>query len=320
MYVCKFCGSEQIRTIGQPSADRTGVLYQKCQCGGCGRYPSFRTEPKKEVSTSVEVKAPRSAKILILDIETLMLQAFAWSLFKVNISIGQIVSSSFMCGWSVKWLFEDEVYSDILTPEEAIAQDDTRICLNLFKFMDEADIIIAHNGRKFDMPKINWRFLVHGINPPSPYVIIDTLQPFKKGGKLSPDSGKLDYVCQELGLGKKIHTDFSLWEKCFHGDPDSLKLMEEYNRNDVVMLEALYLKIRPWITSHPNIGLFIGDNINSCPTCGSIDLEWLENKPYMTQLGLYSSFRCRDCGSLGKSRSNELTKLKRNSMVTTCAR
>lgn len=321
MYNCKFCGSNDIRVVGHPCKDRMGIEYQKTQCNGCGRFPSFRITPREsEIKTPAD-KPARSAKILLIDIETLPLRGFAWGLIKQNIGINQIISTTKMLSWSAKWLFEEEIYSDILTPEECIAQNDKRICQSIWKFMDDADIIIAHNGQKFDIPKINYRFVVNELPPPSYYRVIDTLKPFQKGGRLFPDSGRLNHLCAELGIGEKIDTGgFELWEKCFYGDQEALNEMLVYNKHDVFLLEGLYLKVRSWINSHPNVGLFIGDNVSSCGICGSSDIEWLDGHPYQTAVGLYSTFRCNDCKSLGKSRETELSLQKRKSLVANIAR
>jgi hypothetical protein len=121
-----------------------------------------------------------NARVLLLDIETAPIRAFVWGLWKENVGINQIANEWFMLTWSAKWLFEDTILSDRLTGKEAVKEDDKRIIKSLWKALDEADIVIAHNGDQFDIPKSNTRFLIHGMNPPSSYQTIDTLKTLQK--------------------------------------------------------------------------------------------------------------------------------------------
>jgi hypothetical protein len=67
-----------------------------------------------------------------------------------------------------------------------------------------------------------------------------------------------------------------------------------------VALEELYLKLRPWIKSHPNLGLYVEGEV--CPTCGSDQITW--KGKYRTPAGEYKTFRC-ECGAIGRSRHSE---------------
>ena len=183
------------------------------------------------------------AKILIFDVETAPLRSYTWGLWKQNVQPNQIISDWFMLTWAAKWLFDNDVYSDRLTPKEAINQNDKRISQSIWNLINEADIIIAHNAVKFDVKKLNTRFLINGLNPPMPYQVIDTLQHLRKRFNIS--SNRLDYVNKVLGIGRKMETGgFELWDGCLKGNPDSLKKMEKYNIKDVKILEEKYLRIR----------------------------------------------------------------------------
>jgi predicted RNA-binding Zn-ribbon protein involved in translation (DUF1610 family) len=82
--------------------------------------------------------------------------------------------------------------------------------------------------------------------------------------------------------------------------------MQKYCDQDVLCLEQVYLKLRPYIQPHPNVGLYITDNVHSCPSCGSHDLDWNKDKVYTTNSNQYHAFRCNSCGSLGRSRTSVL--------------
>ena len=85
----------------------------------------YRNGNKKE---KVKKEGPN---ILLLDIETAPSSAYVWNFFKTYINQEQVLTDWFMLGWSVKWLFEPDVYSEFLSPEEALAKNDKRITQDL---------------------------------------------------------------------------------------------------------------------------------------------------------------------------------------------
>lgn len=261
------------------------------------------------------IKQPKNkAKILVFDLETAPHKAYVWKFWKENVGGNQVISDWFCLTWAAKWLFEEEVMSDRLTEEEVLSEDDERIVKSFWNLLNEADIVIAHNANGFDIPKINTKFLQHGLNPPCPYEVIDTLLHLRKKFKFG--SNRLNYVNAVLGLDVKIDTGgFSLWSKCMEGNVEALKEMEKYNIQDVQILEDLYLKIRSWIMPHPNIGLHIEDNVTACPTCGHEHLE--ECGSYRTYVNSYKALRCTSCGSISRERKSEVSvEKKKNLMVS----
>lgn len=253
------------------------------------------------------------AKILLLDIETAPVEAYVWNMWKQNIQPVQIISDWFMLTWSAKWLFEEEVIGAALTPKEAKKKDDKRIVKQLWHLLNEADIVIAHNGIDFDIPKINTRFLLHGYFPPSPYQVIDTLRHVRKQFAISHN--KLDYINHFLNLPRKVsHEGFEMWKGCCNGVKEDLDKMLEYNLGDIKILEETYLFIRPWIKPHPNLGLFILDETQTrCPSCGSTHLH--EEGHYHTQVNVYAAIRCNNCGSVNRKRVTEITIKQRRHLV-----
>ena len=210
-----------------------------------------------------------------------------------------------MLSWAARWLYSTKMYSDVVTPEESVKQDDKRIVQSLQSFINNADIIIGHNVIMFDTPKFNTRAVIHGMEPPSSYVLIDTLKAARKHFLFT--SNKLDYLCQQLGIPRKLQTEgMELWLKCMDGDPLALATMLEYNKNDVVITEDLYIKLMPYMKSHPNMGLFYKSNIDLCYKCGSVDITWL-NSFYYTTVNKFPEYRCKRCNSVGRSRFSALS-------------
>jgi predicted RNA-binding Zn-ribbon protein involved in translation (DUF1610 family) len=243
------------------------------------------------------------AKILIFDIETSPLPAWVWSCWKQNVhpTSGQLQGQVMMLSWSAKWLYENKVYNDYMRPNEITESDDLRVVNSLYHMLDEADIIVAHNGKKFDVKVFNTRCLVHGITPTSQFHVIDTYLHAKKRFRL--ESNKLDYLAQVLGFGNKLKTSFSLWERCMKGDEEAMSYMVKYCDEDVRLLEGVYLKMRPWITPHPNVNLIVGETEElACPSCGSNEVS--DNGFYRTYTQIYQAHKCDSCGSTFRSRKS----------------
>lgn len=249
----------------------------------------------------------RGPKVLIFDIETSPMKAYVWKRWKENISLDQTISEWFMICWSAKWLGDKTVYSDRLTSEEILEENDKRITESLWKLLDEADMVVAHNGKRFDIPKMNSRFIIHNLPPCSPYKQIDTKEISAKVFGFS--SNKLDALATYFGFPNKDETDFTLWKRCLEGEEEALEYMEKYNKKDVLILEKVYLKLRPWTTRHPNSGLYIDSDRPVCPVCGSTHLEETPDNVY-TAASRFRVYRCTSCGALARSRHNNFTNKK----------
>jgi len=239
-------------------------------------------------------------KILLLDIETAPNTAFVWGLFKQNVAISQIKETSYVLCWSAKWLGEDHTYFS------SIHQSSEKVMLTkIHKLLDDADVVVHFNGTSFDIPTLNKEFVLAGLHPPAPYKQVDLLKVAKD--KFRFTSNKLDFISQQFGLGKKSSTTFELWIGCMNKDPDAWKLMEEYNKNDVALLERLYHKFLPWINKHPNMAIY-KDARTCCPNCGSTDYQ--KRGFHFTSVGRYQRYFCKSCTNWFRDGTNmvKLTK------------
>lgn len=265
------------------------------------------------------IKDNRLPKVLVFDIETSPLEAYVFQtqVWNARISDEAVISDWYMLTWSAKWLHDDEVMSARLTGKEALKEDDGRIVKQLWDLFDEAEIIIAHNGGKFDVPNMNTRFLVNHLPPPSPYQTIDTLLVARKQFGFTHNS--LNALAKAFGLDPKLETDFQLWKQAKGGSDEALSYMEEYNQGDVTLLENVYLVMRPWIKSHPNLGLYMLSDGAVCPNCGSKEIHWLTDKYYYTQTSRFPIYRC-NCGAYGRSRKSDLDKEIKKALTVGIAR
>uniref|UniRef100_A0A6M3XLT7 Putative RNase_H superfamily protein n=1 Tax=viral metagenome TaxID=1070528 RepID=A0A6M3XLT7_9ZZZZ len=273
------------------------------------RFIKSRFLPKKEVT--------KNPKILLLDIETLPCLATIWGIYEQRIPAENILRDWFILSWSAKYLYSGNMMSDVLTSEEVIKNEDKRLLGGIWELINESDIIIGQNLKKFDLRKLNARFIINKFPPPLPYQTIDTLTECRKYFAFT--SYKLDYINKILGLRRKVGTSYELWLKCLTGDPESLKQMEVYNRQDVLILEDLYTTIRGWLKSGPNLGLYYDtDGASVCPNCGSTSLEW--KGYYYTGAGRFKSGRCNNCTAVFRSRYSDLSKEEKKSLLSTIAR
>lgn len=179
----------------------------------------------------------------------------------------------FMLCFAYKWLGEKKVTTKALPDFKGYKKnktDDEALTKALWELFDKADVVAGHNARKFDVKKANARFLAHCLPPPKPYEIYDTYTALKAVAAFP--SNKLDNVGNDLGIGRKLpNTGMHLWLGCISGDPQAWKTMREYNAQDVVLLEKLYLKLRGW-GKHPNINIRTRD-VDACPACGSKNIK-----------------------------------------------
>jgi len=261
------------------------------------------------------VKDASFPKILIFDIETTPLLASIWRLKTDYVQPNMLeVNNWYLLSWSAKWLMDNEMMHDALTPEEIANEDDYRVSQSIWELIDKADIVISHNGINFDHKLLNMRWLLHGLPPPGFYRVIDTYRSAKT--LFNFPSHKLDFIAKQLGLGGKLdHEGFEMWRKSTNGDQGALDKMVQYNDQDVRILEDVYLIIRPWIKNHPNLGVFIESETPVCRVCGSTEMYLLPGQDYTTNLSKYETLRCT-CGALNKRRTQKLSKEIRKSLMS----
>lgn len=228
-------------------------------------------------------------RILTLDIETAPNLAYVWGLWQQNVSLSQISCPGYVMCMAAKWLGSDSVaFLGGPTP------DDRRAMLQeAHNLLSEADVVVTYNGDQFDLKHLNREFVQAGFDPPSSYVSVDLLKEVRRNFKFA--SNKLDFVAGQLGLGHKVkHEGFELWLACLRKDPEAWGRMETYNRQDVVITEKLFERLRLWLRL-PHVALFSNAlDASGCVACGGRNLQ--PRGFSYTKTSRYQRFRCRDCG------------------------
>lgn len=165
------------------------------------------------------------------------------------------------------------------------------------ELLEQADVVVAHNGDKFDIKRLNARFLKHGLGPVSPFVSIDTLKEARKHFKL--DSNRLNEIGRYLGIGEKApNMGFHTWRGCMNNDAEAWKIMKEYNMRDIELLEAVYTKLGPYMQA-PRFNMQQWTGYNTCTWCGSDKIQ--RRGKWRTKANVYKSYQCKECGRYSKA-------------------
>lgn len=270
----------------------------------------FKSAKTMYIRDTISLTQP---KVLIFDIETAPILGYVWKLWDNNLGLNMIEDDWYVLSWSAKWLGESEdkvMYADQRNAKDI--EDDTKILRGIWKLLDKADIVITQNGKKFDVKKLNARFILNGFEPPSSFQHIDTYQIARR--KFGFTSNKLEYMTDKLctKFKKSGHAKFSgfnLWKQCLAGNKEAWAEMEDYNKLDVLSLEELYTKLIPWDTT-VNFNSYHDSHENMC-SCGSLDYK--KSGFHVTNNGRYQRFKCNKCGSEYRDNQNLLTIDKRNS-------
>jgi len=241
----------------------------------------------RNIYSQGDIELPQ-ARVLTIDIESKPGIYYSWGPKADWIQSGQMIDPGGMMCFAAKWLGEDEVM--FFRGEEAVRE--------AHRLLSEADLVVTYNGDRYDLKRLNNEFLKRGMAPPKPYRSIDLIKTNKKQFDLPYK--KLDYLAQVTDTGGKLkHSGFGLWLDCMADDPAAWETMEEYNKQDVILTEQLYVKLLPWLTGVPHMGMFVSEG--QCPYCGSSDLT--EDGETTALVQRYSLFHCNNCQ--GWSRGNK---------------
>ncbi len=256
----------------------------------------------------------KGPKVLFLDIETAPILGYVWALWDQNVALNQIKTDWFVLSWAAKWQGSKEMlYADQRKAKNV--EKDKSLLKPLWRLLNQADIIITQNGKKFDAKKLNARFIMNSMKPPSKYRHIDTLQLAKKHFAFT--SNKLEYMSDKLckkykKLKHHKFQGFELWKECLKGNRSAWQEMERYNKHDVLALEELYDKLAPWDTSI-NFDVY-HDREDTVCQCGHP--AFFRRGFRYTTYGKYESRTCKKCGAWYRSKINLLNPTKRRTMVS----
>lgn len=237
-------------------------------------------------------------KILIWDIETSHTLAAIFSLFKDNTTADSIIQEWYIICAAWKWFGDKKVEAVSVLDDpkrfDKNPNDDYYVVKTLHDVLSQADAIVHHYGDNFDIKKLNTRLVHYGFDPLPPIIQIDTYKICKSKFKFM--SNRLDYVGKYLGVGGKMRTEPGLWLRCLQGQKQAVKDMVAYNKQDVELLEKVYVKLAPFAPTKLNMNHFYGDDDEPvCPKCGG---SHLQSRGYRySVLSKFRRYQCQECGT-----------------------
>lgn len=203
----------------------------------------------------------KKPKILFYDIETTPNLGYIWGKYQQDV-IAYAKERELLC-FAYKWLGDKSVKC---VTNYYSAKGDKSVVEALAKLLNQADIVVAHNGDEFDRKIVKSRMLYWKLPPLKINSSVDTKKVAKAYFEFNGNG--LDDLCKFLDIGKKAKgPGFDMWLGCMRGDKRSWQQMIKYNKHDVTLLEELYNRFLPWIENHPNVSKLVESD--GCPSCQS---------------------------------------------------
>jgi hypothetical protein len=230
-------------------------------------------------------------KILIWDLETAGTNAFC-------------ADYGYMVCFGYKWLGDAKARCISLLDYPGDGkwpkgcQDDTNLLKAGLKIMEEADLLVAHYGDRFDRKFFESRLLRAGLRPIPMTRQADTCLIARAKLKLS--SNRLDNLAKFLRVKTRKMSKGDGWPNwwmgALRGDKPSIRKMAVYCAQDVQCLEECFVAMRHLIPNKYLINMNIGKNRSVCVACGK-DVQY--RGTYFSEKKLFRRFQCRRCGKWG---------------------
>ena len=238
-------------------------------------------------------------KRLFYDIETSPNIGFFWQPgYKLNIPFENIIKERAIICISYKW--EGGKVENLRWSKK---QSDYGMIKKFIKILEEADEAIAHNGDRFDITWIRGRAIKFGLSMSPNITTTDTLKLARN--KFRFNSNRLDYLAQYLGVGAKVSTGgFGLWKAIvLHKDEKALDKMVKYCDNDVIILEQVFNKLKPYVQAKVSVA----DDRRHCPECGNDSMVIHHNRT-LASGAKQTTMRCTNCGKFNSIPTSLLNK------------
>ena len=253
-------------------------------------------------------------KVLYFDIETSPCIVYVWGCGKQFVGIKQIKKERKII--SIGYVFNDDknvrVLKMDLDKHNINRFDDNADKEMLRKFVEvynSANLVVAHNGRRFDRARIRARLVKYGLPDLDMNIPFDDSYTMTK--EIDFTSHKLDHLGRYLDTGQKDQIDYSVWTKIMEGSKKALNEMCSYMITDVVRLRDAYKKLKPYAKSRLNLSAF-HNKAEMCPNCGSNNFK--KDSIRYTNSGQYQSYKCKECGKRfqdGRNLISQSSKIKR---------
>lgn len=277
---------------GMPNKRLVDDLY-RADGFPCGKFnrATLRTFVDYIKGNEEVVVGNRKPRILFFDIESTGLRA----------------DFGIMTMFAYRWEHEDEIKVRTLldTPECMELPPEKRdkfIIMELCELINEADVVVAHYGSKFDCPFVQTRALMHGL----PVIdvkwakILDPCITARK--KLKFQSNRMDNIAEALGVGeRKSSVPKNIWYRSHtfdgHWYEDAIRQLAVYCIQDVNVLYHIAKVIAPLAIHLPAWRVLAGaeDSEKQCANVmcgGKLEFKGIST----TKANKYPRYRCTECG------------------------
>lgn len=125
--------------------------------------------------------------------------------------------------------------------------DDKEIVKQVCHIVRSHDVIVAHNGHRFDLPFLRTRALRWGLKPLKEPKMVDPLQIAWRKFRLR--SNRLGAISDLLGIeDKKTPLDLSVWaDAMLNGSKKAMDLIVEHCEADIRVLSGVLQHVKPFI-------------------------------------------------------------------------
>ena len=240
-------------------------------------------------------------RVLVLDVETSPLHSYHWQVWRENIQPGQLQNRTWLICWAARWQGQKTIRSDAVTPAEALAEDDSRVVASLAALVRQADVILAHNVDRFDLPVLNTRLLDLRLEPLPPVRTIDTLKVAKKSFRFTYN--RLSYLADFLGVEAKHGMSFEDWMGVVRGNQTAITKMRTYCKQDINVLEQVWRLLEPYAKGTPRLVEATHEMQRACPHCGAGFDALKPSGSHRTNASSFQRYQCYESKKFSRTRS-----------------
>ena len=146
--------------------------------------------------------------------------------------------------WVIKYAGQNKYEHSVITRDEIIDGTlDKRVCQDLVEALKKFTCILTFYGTGFDIPFVRTRCLMNNI----PFVLRGEVEHkdiyYLARRCLKLHSGRLESVCDALGIVGKTHLDGRQWILANSGNPEALEYILDHNKADTVILEKVHERL-----------------------------------------------------------------------------
>lgn len=137
---------------------------------------------------------------------------------------------------------------------KGVRGDDRELCKQVNKLVREHDIIVAHNGARFDIPMLRTRSLRWRLRPLREVTLVDPCQVAWRKFRLRSNS--LGAVADFVGIkDRKTPLDLSVWaDVMLNGSPKGMANIVKHCEADIRVLRGVLDFVKPYIKQYDDRG------------------------------------------------------------------